>query len=99
MNRKTADTITDDELDALYERLDKQARALNRADAVADGWAGDMTPVTRSAAADLFASVLELNGWTQTDAVPKLRAVPAQRPAAGTGSGAAAADSSTATGP
>lgn len=88
MNRKTADTITDDELDRLYERLDKQARALNRADALADGWAGDMTTVTRSAAADLFASVLALNGWTQTDARPRLVAVPTQRPQAATGEAA-----------
>lgn len=68
MNPKTASTITDTELDALYERLDKQSRALDRADGLADQWAGDMTSVTRSAAGDLFASVLELNGWEQTDA-------------------------------
>ncbi|MER5461633.1 hypothetical protein ABT010_13285 [Streptomyces sp. NPDC002668] len=76
MTRKTASTINDEELDALYERLDKQSRALDRAHAMTEEWAGDMTTVTRSAAADLFASLIELNGWTQTDARPRLAAVP-----------------------
>lgn len=49
---------------------DKILRALARADALADAWAGDQTLVTRSAAADLFASVLELDGWEQTDPEP-----------------------------
>ncbi|MFI8360746.1 hypothetical protein ACIGD1_11360 [Streptomyces sp. NPDC085612] len=49
---------------------DKMSRALARADALAEEWAGDQTLVTRSAAADLFATVLELNGWEQTDAEP-----------------------------
>ena len=76
MNRKTASTINDQELDALYERLDKHSRALDRAHALTEQWAGDMTPVTRSAAADLFATVIELNGWEQTDPRPRLAAVP-----------------------
>ena len=76
MNRKTADTITDDELDALYARLNKHSRALDRAHAMTEQWAGDMTTVTRSGAADLFATVIELNGWEQTDARPRLAAVP-----------------------
>lgn len=81
--RLTAAQITDAELAALYERLDKQSRALDRANSLADGWAGDMTAVTRSAAADLFASVLELNGWEQTPApapVRHLAAVSTQEP-------------------
>ncbi|MFE7947384.1 hypothetical protein [Streptomyces sp. NPDC057426] len=61
------------------ERLDKAYRALDRADALADQWAGDMTLVTRSAAADLFASVLELNGWDQDEARPQLHSVPTQK--------------------
>jgi hypothetical protein len=84
IHRPTAADITDVELAALYERLDKQARALDRADALADGWAGDMTETTRSAAADLFASVLELNGWEQTDAPAPARhlaAVPSKETA------------------
>lgn len=76
-DRRTASTINDQELDALYERLDKHSRALDRADALTDQWAGDMTLVTRSGAADLFATVIELNGWEQTDARPRLVAVPA----------------------
>lgn len=76
MNRKTVDQISDDELDALYERLDKHSRALDRAHALTEQWAGDMTAVTRSAAADLFATVIELNGWEQTDPRPHLAAVP-----------------------
>ncbi|NUL14484.1 hypothetical protein [Streptomyces lunaelactis] len=76
MNRKSIDEITSDELDALYERLDKHSRALDRAHALTEQWAGDMTPVTRSGAADLFASLIELNGWEQTDARPHLAAVP-----------------------
>ena len=79
MNRKTASTINDQELDALYERLDKHRRALDRAHALTEQWAGDMTTVTRSAAADLFASLIELNGWTQTDPRPRLTAVPAAK--------------------
>lgn len=55
---------------AANELAHKMSRALARADALADEWAGDMTPVTRSAAADLFASVLELNGWEQQDTAP-----------------------------
>lgn len=76
MNRKTASTINDQELDALYERLDKHSRALDRAHAFTEQWAGDMTTVTRSEAADLFASLIQLNGWEQTDARPRLLAVP-----------------------
>ncbi|MFI2367272.1 hypothetical protein [Streptomyces sp. NPDC018833] len=57
------------------ELFNKMSRALARADALAEQWAGDMTPVTRSAAADLFASVLELNGWTQVDSRPQLQPV------------------------
>ena len=79
--RPTAATITAADLAALYERLDKQSRALDRANSLADGWAGDMTQTTRSAAADLFASVLELDGWEQVDAptvARHLAAVPAQ---------------------
>ncbi|MEU0369085.1 hypothetical protein ABZ070_02275 [Streptomyces sp. NPDC006283] len=60
----------------MSDRADKMARALDRANACVEQWAGDMTLVTRSAAADLFASLLELNGWEQTDAAPPLRAVP-----------------------
>lgn len=52
------------------EYADKMSRALARADALADQWAGDMTLVTRSAAADLFASMLELNGWEQREPEP-----------------------------
>lgn len=74
--RYTTDTITDDALDELYARLDKASRALDRANALTEEWAGDMTPVTRSAAADLFASVLELNGWEQSNPRPVLRAMP-----------------------
>ncbi|MGW4786138.1 hypothetical protein [Streptomyces sp. NPDC004230] len=79
-HRPTAEQITNAELAALYERLEKQTRALDRANALTDGWAGDMTETTRSAAADLFASVIELDGWDQTDApIPArhLTAVPA----------------------
>jgi hypothetical protein len=74
--RKTVDNITDDELDALYARLDKHSRALDRAHAFTEQWAGDMTTVTRSEAADLFATVIELNGWEQTGTRPRLVAVP-----------------------
>lgn len=49
---------------------DKILRALARADALADTWAGDQTLVTRSAAAELFASVLELDGWEQSESEP-----------------------------
>lgn len=54
-------------------------RAVERASALAEHWAGDRTPVDRSTAADTFATVLELHGWEQTDAEPRpvLRAVPA----------------------
>jgi hypothetical protein len=82
--RHTASTITDDQLDALYRRLDKQSRALDRANALADGWAGDMTETTRSAAGDLFASVLELDTWEQVDAptvARHLAAVPSKETA------------------
>lgn len=30
-------------------------------------WADDQTLITRSAAADLFASLIGLNGWEQSD--------------------------------
>lgn len=87
--RHTADTITDDALEQLYDQLeaataiadelraqlDLTRRALNRADALTDQWAGDMTTTTRSAAADLYATVLELHGWTETDP-PTLHTVP-----------------------
>lgn len=87
--RHTADTITDDVLEQLYDRLeaataigdelraqlDLTRRALNRADALTDQWAGDMTLITRSAAADLYATVLELHGWEQTNP-PALHTVP-----------------------
>lgn len=56
--------------DSLRELADKMSRALARADALADSWAADRTLVTRSAAADLFASLLELNGWEQSDFQP-----------------------------
>jgi hypothetical protein len=62
--------------DARSERADKMARALERANALTQEWDGDMTLISRSEAADLFASVLELNGWTQVDSRPPLRAVP-----------------------
>ncbi|MFE3495292.1 hypothetical protein ACFXOS_19835 [Streptomyces sp. NPDC059175] len=58
------------------ERAAKMSRALERANALTEQWAGDMTTITRSAAADLFASVLELNGWEQTNAQTRLHAVP-----------------------
>ncbi|MFJ1865508.1 hypothetical protein ACIOD1_12835 [Streptomyces sp. NPDC088097] len=47
-----------------------RARALERANALADSWASDPTLVTRSSAADLFASVLELSGWEQGNPEP-----------------------------
>ncbi|MCX4780084.1 hypothetical protein [Streptomyces sp. NBC_01264] len=59
------------------ELAEKMSRALARADALADSWAADRTLVTRAAAADLFATVLELNGWEQSDPPPRaLRLVP-----------------------
>ncbi|MEU8829387.1 hypothetical protein [Streptomyces sp900116325] len=64
-------------INALCDRVDKQARALDRGNALTDQWAGDMTPVPRSNAADLVATVLELNGWDQQPARPRLAVVPA----------------------
>lgn len=61
-------------------RLDKMSRALDRAHALVEQWTGDQTVVTRSEAADLFASVLELNGWEQTPAPPHLALVPGETP-------------------
>ncbi|MCM2579514.1 hypothetical protein [Streptomyces meridianus] len=69
-SRPKASTITDEQLDALYERLDKISRALNRADAQVDDWAGDKTLVTRGAAAEQFGMMLELNGWVESSARP-----------------------------
>lgn len=73
MTRPTASTITDDQLDALYVRLARRElymRAVNRADALADEWADDPTPISRAEAAELLSRVLELTGWEQTDAPP-----------------------------
>ena len=47
-----------------------RARALERAYALTDLWTGDPTPITRSDAAAIFANVLELNGWEQSDPEP-----------------------------
>lgn len=55
---------TREELNAL------RARALERAWALTDLWTGDTTPLTRTDAAALFADVLELRGWKQSDAEP-----------------------------
>ncbi|MCY0943565.1 hypothetical protein [Streptomyces antarcticus] len=52
--------------DPLLDRTDKMSRALDRAHALTEQWAGDLTLITRSAAADLFASLIELNGWEQS---------------------------------
>lgn len=62
--RPTASSITDDQLDALYERLDKQSRALNRAHALAESWTGHQTLITRDGAARLLDQVLG-DGWMQ----------------------------------
>ncbi|MGP3684125.1 hypothetical protein ACTVZO_05325 [Streptomyces sp. IBSNAI002] len=43
-----------------------RARALERAWALTDSWTDDHTPITRAAAAEVFAEVLELDGWQQT---------------------------------
>ncbi|MEU6295036.1 hypothetical protein [Streptomyces erythrochromogenes] len=56
--------------ETLRELAEKMSRALARADALGESWYGDQTLVTRSAAADLFASVLELNSWEQSDFQP-----------------------------
>lgn len=71
--RPNASQITDDQLDALYARLahrERYMRAVNRADALADEWADDPTPITRAEAAELLSRVLELTGWEQTDVPP-----------------------------
>lgn len=67
MTRYTADSITDDALDALYARLDKTFRALDRAHALAEGWDGSDEAITRTQAAELLSSAIELNGWDQID--------------------------------
>ncbi|MEU0397963.1 hypothetical protein ABZ208_35460 [Streptomyces sp. NPDC006208] len=42
--RHTADTITDDDLDRLYERLAKAEAAIDRVRVVADRWQRNGTP-------------------------------------------------------
>lgn len=44
-----------------------RARARERAYALIDSWTADPTPITRAAAAEVFAQALELSGWQQTD--------------------------------
>lgn len=62
--------------DPMRERTNKLNRALERANALAEQWEGDLTLVTRSAAAGLFADLLDLNGWEQGDPpAPPLRLV------------------------
>lgn len=82
-DRIRLDDLTDDQLDALYTRLDLMSRALDRAEALADQWAADMTQISRSEAADLFATVLELHGWEQEDPqpAPALRLITKETPA------------------
>lgn len=74
--RHTADSITDDQLDALYERLDKHVRAVERASGLAEQWDGDPAPITRSEASRLLDEVLRLSGWEQGDPRPTLSVVP-----------------------
>jgi hypothetical protein len=70
-HRPTADTITQDYLDTLYARLDRATRRVDRVDALADHWAGDQTPTTRSAAADIFLDMLDLEpDGTPTEEAP-----------------------------
>ncbi|MGW2861894.1 hypothetical protein [Streptomyces sp. NPDC001205] len=76
--RHTADTITDDELDGLYERLDKLSRAVERASALAERWADSPAPIVRSQAAELLAAVLRASGWEQTDPRNGLTVVPGE---------------------
>ena len=73
--KHTADTITDDQLDAMYERLDTLSRAVERASALAERWADSPAPIARSQAAELLAAVLQASGWVQTDAPPRLTVV------------------------
>ncbi|NUP47265.1 MAG: hypothetical protein HOW97_08115 [Catenulispora sp.] len=64
--------MRDPETDRLYKR------PLARAHALAEQWTGDLTPITRSQAAELLYTVLDPSGWAETDqATPTLTVVPA----------------------
>ncbi len=52
------------------ELIALRSRALERAWALTDSWTNDHTPTTRAAAAEIFAQVLELDGWQQTTPPP-----------------------------
>lgn len=63
-------TTTDDRHRDLYERPLARVRAL------ADQWTGDLTPITRSEAAELLYTVLDVRGWTETsETTPPLTVV------------------------
>jgi hypothetical protein len=49
-------------------QLDLHRRALNRAHALAESWQGDQTAITKAQAAELLMDVIQLGGWTQSDA-------------------------------
>ena len=74
--RHTADTITDDDLDALYERMDLMRRALERAASLCDQWTCGPATLDRDEAMDQLADALRLDGWQQSAAVPRLSVVP-----------------------
>lgn len=52
------------------ELATEMSRALARAHALIEEWTDDLTPLTRDSAADIFAVVLEPNGWEQHDSPP-----------------------------
>lgn len=80
MTRRNADTITDDELDALYGRLELANRALGRAHSLAESWEGDPAPITGSEVSDALYAAIRLHGWTRGD-TPPLRLVAAEESA------------------
>lgn len=54
------------------DRLDRAMRALDRAHALAESWQGDQQTITHAQAAEQLMDVIQLSGWTQTDAQPAL---------------------------
>lgn len=86
MNRPTASTITDDQLDYLIDIKERALRALDRVNALAESWEGDLTSLTRSEASEIFELMARLSGWEQTPAEaeerPVLSLVPPTAPTA-----------------